>query len=464
MKKILSLAISLSLLASVNASAFEITNTNNKKVEKEFILNSESNIKLVDKIEFKSPPEMDIKDLVQSTSMPKVMGNKYSNINEGNLLGNMTAKSVTQSWTGVLKNEGEFTYVTATLAPTQILNATLICPKNPNLNYDLFVYEIDDNGYLTNLVSASTTGTYFNKYEDGITKTVDEGAAFVNKTSKTQNYAVIVSATKGGSASDAFELTLSLDVQGNYDAAEPNDSAYYAYKTTEGSISGATLHVSNDQDWYMWNATSEFRTAKISATAGYDVEVYTSDGSNLILTNKNSDGTYPIATGINYIKVFNNSSNFIPSAYTLSIEPWSVLPSSFQLTLDGDQGQDSYPEYPQGKGFRFKDKFSPILIFESKSHYPVRNYPVTLYWESGSWNEHTGNKTRTVTTYTDDFGTAIPTLQSPELPTALGYYSYYLRGPLSFIHYYDIDSIKIYADNKELTSGDVYHFSHSVLA
>lgn len=462
MKKVLSLAISLSLFASTNASAVGVIDANS---EKGLVLNSESNIELVDEIEFKSLPEMDIKDLVPDTNMPSMLSNNHFNINEGYLLGNMNAKSVTQSWTGVLKNEGEFTYVTASLAPTQILNATLVCPKNPNFNYDLFVYEIDDNGYLTNVVSASTTGTYFNTYEDGTTKTVDEGAAFVNKTDKTQNYAVIVSATKGGSASDTFELTLSLDVQGNYDSAEPNDSAYYAYGITEGNLTGASLHVINDQDWYMWNATSEFESAKISATSGYDVEVYTANGNNLILTNKNSDGSYPIATGVNYIKVSSDGENFVPSVYSLSIEPWDLKPAEMFVHLVGDEGDKSYPDYPQGNNYlRFKDRLSPEVGIASASGYPVRNYPVTLYWESGSWNEHTGNKTREITEYTNSGGVATLVLESPNLPTSLGSYSYYISGPINFIHYYDIDGIVISSPGVESYYNLVYHFSHSVYA
>lgn len=94
-------------------------------------------------------------------------------------------------------------------------------------------------------------------------------------------------------------------MQGNYDSAEPNDSAFEAYKIKEGELSGASLHVENDQDWYIWDATAEFKSAKFIVSAGYDVEVYTADGNKLKLNPQN-------------------------------------------------------PDYPEGEHFRFKDRLSPL--------------------------------------------------------------------------------------------------------
>ncbi|ONI46576.1 hypothetical protein AN640_00680 [Candidatus Epulonipiscium fishelsonii] len=129
----------------------------------------------------------------------------------------------TQSWTATIANQGDIVYVTTTLAPNQILNATLVCPKNENLNYDLFVYEMDNLGNLTKLVARSNTETYMNEYTDGTVKTIDESAGFVNKGFETKEYAIIVAATEGGSTTDTFELILNRDEPGNYDIAEPSD-------------------------------------------------------------------------------------------------------------------------------------------------------------------------------------------------------------------------------------------------
>lgn len=337
------------------------------------------------------------------------------------------------------------------------MNTTLISPTNPNLNYDLFIYEVTSGGTLGNVVASSTTGTYFNTYPSGVQKTVDEGAAFINNTTQTNNYAVIVSATQGGSTADTFKLTVSLDVDGCYDSAEPNDSPYNAYGVTEGTVSGASLHVINDQDWFIWRATSEFISADISSSNGYNVEVYTANGNKLVLVAKNTDGSYPISTGVNYIRVFADESTFSPSTYSLSITPRKLKPAYMHVELNGDQGQ-VYPDYPEGRYFRFKDRISPDVTITSASGYAVTNQPVTLHWESGSWNESTGNKSREVTAYTNEQGIATTTITPP---TSLGTQSVYLHGAIDFIHYYDIDGILISSPGVTSYTDVVYHFSLS---
>lgn len=196
-------------------------------------------------------------------------------------------------------------------------------------------------------------------------------------------------------------------MQGNYDSAEPNDSAFEAYKIKEGELSGASLHVENDQDWYIWDATAEFKSAKFIVSSGYDVEVYTADGNKLKLNPQN-------------------------------------------------------PDYPEGEHFRFKDRLSPYIGIVSRSGYPVKNHPVTLYWESGAWNEQTGNKTRTVTGKTNKEGVVKLVLEKPDLPTSLGSHSVYLPGPIQFTHYYDIDGIVISSPGVEAYPDVVYHFAYSV--
>lgn len=456
MKKFLSLAISFSLLAGINANAIEIENT----------INNQNETEVSEEFEFTSVPQMHIKDLEKNTSMPRTFSTDYSHIDEGSLLGEMNARSITQSWTGALKNQGEFTYITATLAPAQMINATLVCPKNENLNYDLFIYEMDKNGYLTNIVSSSTTSTYFNTYEDGTTKTVDEGTSFVNNTGTTKNYAVIVSAAEGGSATDTFELTVSLSERGSYDTAEPNDSPYYACEARESMLDGGSLHVPNDQDWFMWRASSEFISAKIANTAGYNVEVYTAEGNKLILTNKNSDGSYPIANGVNYIKVSasNNGTSFRGKAYSLNITPWDVKPYRMFMNLNGDEGEKAYVNYPEGRRFRFKNRLSPEIFVKSKSGYPVRNHVVTLTWLSGGWNEHTGNASRVARGMTGDDGKVTIVLEKPELPPALGVNRCYLSGAISFVHYYDIDGVMVTSEGTNSCEEVVYHFNLSARA
>lgn len=461
-KKLLSVLLSFALLISVSSTVFA---AEGKKGQPEFI--STANTESVAEVNFKSPPKMHVDDLVEASGLQKVDITKLANFNlsDGKKLANSfhnrSARSVTEAWTGTLANQGEFTYVIAPLAPTQIINATLVCPKGANLNYDLFIYDIDANGNLGSVVAASVTSTYLNIYPDGTVKTVDEGAAFINNTAQTNNYAVIVSATEGGSATDGFELTISLDVKGNYDVAEPNDSAFNAHAVNKGSSTGSSLHVANDQDWYNFRGTSDFSNANISVNAGYKVEVYAANGTKMVLVSQNPSGTYPIAIGANYIRVFADGVAFTPAAYTLTITPRTYSPAEMQVLLNGGEGRD-FPDYPQGNTYlRFKNKLCPEVTILSASGHPVPDQLVTLYWESGSWNEGTGNKSRTVTGYTDAHGKVTLVLETPFLPTSLGKYSFYVGSPILFLHHYDFDVIKISANGVNSYTDLVYHFSRS---
>ncbi len=63
-----------------------------------------------------------------------------------------------------------------------------------------------------------------------------------------------VHSARGGSSTSPYTLTVSLEVDGAFDPAEPNDSPYAAYALHSGSIgiSSASIHAMNDQDWFQW--------------------------------------------------------------------------------------------------------------------------------------------------------------------------------------------------------------------
>ena len=130
------------------------------------------------------------------------------------------------------------------------------------------------------MLNGSITETYMNTYPNGVTKTMDESLAYINNTAETKNYAVIVLATTGGSASDTFKLTLSIDVESSYDALEYNNSPYDAYELPELTVNGQnvpqlSLHMYNDQDWFLLrNSSSEISLASITTEVkGNKIEV-----------------------------------------------------------------------------------------------------------------------------------------------------------------------------------------------
>lgn len=370
-----------------------------------------------------------------------------------------TSSSVSQTITGKITEEGGYTYTTASLDTNQILQATLKCPNNKNLDYDLYLYELKDDGTLGECVDSSTTTTYFNKYPDGTEKTLDEGVSWINKGDSKKYYAVIISSKKGSSTTDEFTLNLSLDVAGSYDSAEPNNNPFKAYTVNHGTISGANLNVSNDEDWYVWNVPVDFNKASITVANNYNVEVYTADGTSMVLKNPDDNNEYTLSKGYYYIKVLNKSTDFTPSNYDLTVNPTKLNAAKIIVDMNGDMGKD-FPSYDGTNNYlRFKDVVTPTITVSSENGYAVSNCPVYFTWESESWNEGTGNKTRTsdtVTTGKD--GSAIVSLK---VPTSLGVESYTVSGPKIFTHHFDIDTVKFTASNTITYTTFVYHFAYS---
>lgn len=481
MRKILSVVISISMVLCMGITSFaeepEMVSTTENELE----------VRIVEEFETRVPQEVNAADLVKAEDLPidapaVTMQDLETGIQltdtDGVQNPEKMARSdsgVIQSLTGAIANEGEFAYYIVTLAPRQIVSATMACPQNPDLNYDLLLYEVDENGYLGNILNASTTETYMNTYPDGTVKTMDESLAYINNTAETKNYAVIVLATKGGSASDTFKLTLSIDVDGSYDIFEYNNSPYDAFElpelTKDGlSVSQLSLHMSNDQDWFLLrNTSSEISLAsidpKITETQSYQIEVYTADGSKMKLAGQ-SDGLYRIQPGANYIKVYADENGFTSSEYQLLISGLSNSPSNIDYRLNGDEGPTQFATYPQGKYFRFKNKLCPEVYVFSKSGFPVPGYSVNLFWESGAWNEETDNKYRNITSKTGNDGIAVLTLASNlpspnDLPTSIGSYAYIRNGPFMFRDYYDLDAIVISAYGQVIFSDGVYHLMRS---
>lgn len=163
--------------------------------------------------------------------------------------------SITQKFNGTIEEEGGLSYLLITLAPGEILQATLASPVNENINYDLLLYTYNDG--LDTCVSTSTLTTYINTYSDGTTRTVEDGVSYVNDGDENQDYALIVYGTTGYSLTETFTLTVSIDEEGYYDASEPNDSPFTATTISTGAkITGCGLNVANDQDWFVWNVPS----------------------------------------------------------------------------------------------------------------------------------------------------------------------------------------------------------------
>lgn len=365
--------------------------------------------------------------------------------------------SVTQSYPGTIDEEGGLSYLLVTLAPGEILQASLLSPNDADINYDLFLYTYNDG--LDTYVSGSTLTTYINTYSDGTTKTVEDGVSYINNGDENQTYALIVYATTGYSSTEAFTLTVSIDESGFYDDSEPNDSPFTATTISTGAvIADCNLNVSNDQDWFAWNVPASISGVSLSiSNADYSTEMYYASGTSMILVNANDNGIYDLSTGYYYIRVYNKNESFVSGDYTLTLQPYGNTASTIKVTFNGDMGTSKIT-YSEGSYYRFKYTLTPSVLVLDSSGYPVISQTVKLTWLSGSWNESTGNSQKEQSVTTDNDGMATFDLT---VPTSLGYNSCLISGAITFMHYYDVDGI-VFTCGSASASQIVYHFAYSV--
>ena len=70
-----------------------------------------------------------------------------------------------------------------------------------------------------------------------------------------------------------------------FDEFEPNDSPFDAISITEDvQMTGNTLNVSNDQDWFVWKVPSSLKKASVLMdNENYSVEMYAASGLSMVL-------------------------------------------------------------------------------------------------------------------------------------------------------------------------------------
>lgn len=251
-----------------------------------------------------------------------------------------SAASITQSFTDILTAEGQMKLVQFSLGEGDIVNASLVCPNNANLNYDILLASVGADGSLT-LMKSCGLGTYIDPNTE---KTVDEGISYVHNQATVGNFALIVVATSGSSSTDTFTLTISLDAAGSFDSNEPNDSAFDAASISGTSASGS-LHVENDQDWYVTNATA----GVYEVTAGdYNAEIYYVTTGNKLVREAKSGNNYVLDNATYYIKVFSDKkgSDFQFGSYNLQLTDKSVY-STIQKAYDLGDWEFSYAKRPE---------------------------------------------------------------------------------------------------------------------
>lgn len=365
-----------------------------------------------------------------------------------------------ETYYGTLTPENDLAYIVKALKPGEILNTTLICPLSEELDYNLMLCECDpDTGEVGDLLKVSRLTTQFNTYPDNTRKTVDESISYVNTGSVTEYYYIIIFSSQGYSTMYNFQLTISITEEGGYDVYEPNDSPYYATNILSRASSSLSLHAENDNDWFKYTASDDMASIEISTSVyGYNVEMYTSDGTGLYLETPGNDGSYLVTSGTTYyIHVFSNMSNFTALDYQLFIDEGAPQVGNIRISaFDGDMGSDAV-RYDSGYLNVFKRDFKITALVTSADGRVMANQYVLLIWESGAWTEASGNRYVYAEGTTNSNG--IVTL-NVHTAVSLGSKNHILTGAVNFIHYYDLSQVTVYCGNASTTK-KLYHFANS---
>lgn len=361
--------------------------------------------------------------------------------------------SITDTISGTISSSGGMAYLDVTLAPGDIVQASLKSPNNADIDYDLYLYMYNSDGSLSGPVALSCLKTYIN----GSAGTVDEGLAYINSTSSTNSYALIVKSAVGYSLTEPFYLTISLDEQGYYDSNEPNDSPFTATEldsVTQLNITGANLNVSNDQDWYCWKMPGYAGRTIVNIDQGYSAEIYVADDSgSMILVAPENDGKYNLKKdNWYYLRVFYSGNSFISNDYTLTTFGDGIIP--FKLSyrkFHGDMG-DAQVDYGKGVLDRFEEGFVLTFTVSDQNGFPINNQRVNVKWISGADSKVTHDYYG----ISDDAG-GVKVVCYPG--SAVGV----LRGETEtgFIHRYDLDTLEVTCGSLKKVI-KLYHYAYSV--
>lgn len=382
-------------------------------------------------------------------------------LSKGHELPMTTAALDMETYYGTLTETNDLAYLIKALEPGEIINTTLICPLSASLDYDIMLCECDpDTGDVGDLLVVSNLATYFNTYPDNTRKTADESISYINRSNTTKYYYIIIFSSQGYSTMYNFQLTVSITEAGDYDIYEPNDSINYPINVTAGIVPNLSLHAENDYDWYKYTApTTETNVSISTSVAGYDIEVYRTNTSYLILESANANGNYTFKpNNIYYIRVYSSMSNFVARNYTLTIAQSAAPPQVGSITLTSFSGdmESTRVTYAHGALFRFKNQFTLNLQLTASDGTPLSGQTVDVDWISGAWSVSSGNYSRTASGITDSLGRVSITIKTP---TAIGNEYYLLSGAMNFVHYYDLDTVQIRVGTSQ-ASMKLYHYAY----
>ncbi|WP_339164884.1 hypothetical protein [Siminovitchia sp. FSL W7-1587] len=241
------------------------------------------------------------------------------------------------NFTDYLTEEGQYKYLyPITVEPGHVLNVQLDSPNSNELDYDLYLYEVNPDNLSMTLVDVSQNRTYLN----GTEGTAPENVGDYN-TSEKKEYAAFVVSEKGSSTDQPF--TMHVGINKNSDIYEPDENVRTALKFSIPSIPQGPTKINMrsmdslvDNDWFSFTVPEsksyvgiQLTLDSISQQAGYKVELYRLVNNQLRKVPMDSSGyvTYEnLISGQYYIRVTAiESTQLSQKNYTLSILPSYIV-------------------------------------------------------------------------------------------------------------------------------------------
>lgn len=344
--------------------------------------------------------------------------------------------------TDYLTEEGEEKYVyPLAVEPGEVLHAQLDLPNSAELDYDLYLFEVNPDTLDMTLVDLSLNRTHLN----GTEGTAPESVGIFNKGDSVKEYAVFIVSQVGSSISQPF--TLHIGINANEDNFEADENVNWAVNFTLEQIGSTEISLRSmdtlvDNDWYTFTIpssknydTMDFLLDEDSQNANYNIELYQLEDDQLKKVTISSDGNAEIDSGQYYIRVTAiNSTNLTGTNYSLNISPNY---QADEIYITGFEGGD-YATYQFGRYYRIKgNDILTINGLAGYNGYVLPDADVTVTVINEHWNPD-DLRYKTATTRSDSSGSFTTNVQTSN---STAYHSYYLSS--GFTHYFDYGYVRV---------------------
>ena len=369
-----------------------------------------------------------------------------------------TSKIYYGTMTGKLSKTNDYLMYPAKLSAGEYLQAKLTLPTDPQIDYDLLLFDSS-----LSLIKSSDYVTYTTSEM----ATLDESIGYI--ANKDETVYVCVYSVGGGSKTESY--TLDYTITTNFsDSSEPNENAKEAIDLSMnemGANVSAKLNSPLDNDWYRFIVKEGDSYDKVrlnisssSTTNGCKIEIYknlVSDYYAMLRVGYGTGGEVALDAGTYYIRVVstNTVDDFnagdIPT-YKLSVSQTTKVDKITITDYSAYHGTENV-DYPEGKFYRVDQSLTNVVTVKGRAYYtdengrsqPIANATIIGEVKDQQWEKLNRPDMSTVT--------------STAVTDSNGYYemTFYLktavRGLSHFVtvstHHYDLMDVTIKASSND---------------